>query len=483
METLSPVQLNRLSRYLESPYFNKNEKLLKIYYAIEGHIRDPQANNIEKKHIWELIYPKETYFDEKFRKHCSQLMDLIESWLSQEEFEANPLIKAKYLLEAVHQRQLEKLYSGATNSALLNISRQALKPANYYLYIYEIESILYKLEKIEDQRVGKKNIAKINLESIVNNLDYFYIAEKLKYYTTLLSWSKIVELKDNILFIEDIIRIAQQEEFSKIPPIAIYTCIYFTYKDANNEEHYYNLKNLIRKHIHLFSKDESKNIMEAAMNYTITQINQRKDKYYTELFELHKSALEIEILVINDEISQWTFKNIVANALRLKEFEWVENFIQSYSNKLNPKIRNNAIIFNLATLQMIKKNYKEVLTLLQQVQYEELFYNLDSKAMLLRAYYELDETTALNSLIDSFNIYLTRNKDISKMQKSIYSGLIRSTKKLLNYQNKSKSDLQTFRKEVENSSPVGKQWLLEKIDEQIAIAKSAPIKKKSKIKV
>ena len=479
LSTLSPVEMNRLSRYLESPYFNRNDKLLKIYYSLEAHVRTENGSKLSKTSIWDPIYPGEQYHDEKFRKHCSQLMELVESWLAQETYEDNPLHKAKYLLEAIHERQLEKLYSGAAGAAKTQISRQMLKPAAYYYYIYELESMLYKLERIEENRIGKKNIEKINLESIVSNLDYFYIAEKLKYYCTLLSWSKIITIRDKSLFIEDIIRIAQKEEVISIPPIAVYLRIYFTYTDSN-PEHYYELKKLINRYIGIFPKEEAKNIFDSAINYAIQRINNKEQKFISELFELYKTALENEILLVNNEISQWTFKNIVSNALMLKEYEWADDFINKYSSRLNEKIRDNAIKFNMANLYFSQGDYKNVLKTLQEVQYDEVFYGLNSRSFIVRAYYELDEISALNSFLDSFNVYLSRNKDISKVQKTIYHDLVKFTKKLIGSNNKSKPELTKLKTEIESSSPVGKSWLLEKVDELLITARTETTRKKSK---
>lgn len=53
---------------------------------------------------------------------------------------------------------------------------------------------LYKLQNLELKRISKENIQQINLSEIVINLDYFYISEKLKYYCTLLGWSKLASL-------------------------------------------------------------------------------------------------------------------------------------------------------------------------------------------------------------------------------------------------------------------------------------------------
>lgn len=472
--------MNRLSRYLESPYFNRNDKLLKIYYSLEAHIRTETGSKLSKSTIWDLIYPGEPYHDEKFRKHCSQLMELVESWLAQETYEDNPLHKAKYLLEAIHERQLEKLYSGAAGAAKTQISRQMLKPAAYYYYIYELESMLYKLERIEENRIGKKNIDKINLESIVTNLDYFYVAEKLKYYCTLLSWSQLTSISDKSLFIEEIVKIAQSKELELVPPISIYLKIYLCYKEPENENHYFELKQLINTYIHIFPIEESKNIMDSAINYAIRKIHTSKLNFLNELFELYKTALSKQTIFLNGEISEWTFKNIVSNALMLKEFEWTESFINTYKEYLNPKIRENAITFNLANLHFSRKNFKTVLSLLQKVQYEELFYSLNSKAIMLSSYYELDEFNVLSSFIESFNIFLIRNKSVSKDQKNRYLNLIKYTKKLINPNGLSRNQLNLLRIEIEKSQSIGKSWLLEKVDELLITARTDTNRKKSK---
>ncbi len=480
MSSLSPVEMNRLTKFMESPYFNKNEKLLKIYYAVESNIRDTKPTELSKIAIWDQIYPQVKYEDEKFRKHCSQLMDLAEDWLAQEVYESDRLLKSKFLLQAVFEKKLDNLFSGSTNSAKLTLSKEPLRHSNFYLHNFEIESLLYKIERHDDARVSKKNLEKINFDVISKNLDIFYISEKLKYYCSILSWKAVSNLNIDISFSEDLLNLAKSNEYNEIPSIKIYLTIFFTFVDGNNEEHFYNLKALFVKYISIFPIDEAKNIFDSALNFAIRRINQRDEKYNYETFELYQYGLENNILFINDQLSHLTFKNIVTSALLLKEFDWTEKFISEYSTKLDPKFRENAITYNTANFLFSKGNYKELLKTLQSIHYDEIFYNLHSKAWLLKAYYELDEIQVLSSFLDSFDIFLTRNKEISKIQKSIYQTQIKFTKKLINSVDKSKQELLRFKQEVEKSTFVGKPWLLEKIDEQILIAKPDTPKKKKK---
>ena len=67
---------------------------------------------------------------------------------------------------------------------------------------------------------------------------------------------------------------------------------------------------------------------------------------------------------------------------------------------------------------------------LREVEYKNLTYSLGGKLMLLKTYYELEELNPLSSLLDSYSIYLRRNKLISRELKQQYLNVLRFTRKL-----------------------------------------------------
>ena len=250
----------------------------------------------------------------------------------------------------------------------------------------------------------------------------------------------------------------------EIPAIAIYYQIYLTFIDPTDESHYFNLKNLIKNQLHLFPQEEARDIMNSAINYTIQKQNQGLLKFSLENFELWKEALKRNVVLINDELSPWSFKNIVTLALRLNEYEWTEHFIKDYGIKINKEFRENAINYNQAILFFYKKEYNKAIPLLQKVQFDEVNYGLGAKALLLATYYELDEFDALDSFYESFKIFVNRNKNITDDIKKSYIQLIKLTK-LLTESNSDKLKLQKIKNEIQNSQATSKKWLLEKVDE------------------
>lgn len=118
------------------------------------------------------------------------------------------------------------------------------------------------------------------------------------------------------------------------------------------------------------------------------------------------------------------------------------------------------------------RDYKGAIRLLQNVVFTDVFYHLGAKLMLLKMYYETEQTEPFYSLIDAFNIYLYRNKGISIYQRKSYLNLIRFTKKLFDLKinppvsQKFKERIVAIEKRIKsNQNIVSLVWLNERMGE------------------
>jgi hypothetical protein len=457
---LDGFELNRLHRFILSPYFNRNEATIRLFEWVKEDLKKPNDYPISKEELWLVCFGKsETFNDGRFRKLQSDLLKLIEDYYAQEAFEANPVHKAKYLLETIHRKGLDKIQSGALKSAQRLASEQQLKPASFYYYQYEIEQSIYNLNRFHLERNTKSNI-----EEIAKNLDRFYLAEKLRYYCTILNHQLLAALNYKILFMDEIIEHVKTHDYSNVPPIRMYFQILLTYKEPEEDIHYKNLKELIEQHIHLFTEAEAKEIIDAALNYSLKRMNAGEKEYIRETFNLYVKFLSNGLLLVNGQITPWSFKNIVTTGLRLSEFDWVENFIYTYSEQLDEQYRDNAITFNLAQLYFYKNDYPKVISLLSQVEYDDITYNLNSKTLLMASYFELDEMEALNSLLDTFRVYLNRNKNIPQVRRKHYINTINIVRKLSRIKSGDRKEIEKLVKEIDSTQGiVSKNWILEKL--------------------
>ncbi len=461
LQSFDKYEVNRLRKFLQSPYFNMNEAIVTLFEVFIKDIFGKSTKALTKEVIWSKVYQQKKYDDVRFRKLNSELLKLVEKFLAQQIYEDNPIHQATHLMEAIGTKKLEKLYSSSIRTVRRLSQQQKYRPASYYFYQYEIEKNYYELTEYENKRAEKSNI-----EVVAKNLDYFYFAEKLRIYNSILSRQGLASYSYEFIMINEILT-EVKNRYNGIPPIEIYYQICLINKDFENETHYFKLKELISNHINQFPLKEAILIGKYLLNYSINKANQGNIKFLREYFESYKELLEKEIVFDEkDGLSPWVFKNTILSALRLGEYDWVSNFIKNYSVKIPEAFRENAVTYNLASLYFYQKKYDDVIKLLNQVEYEDLAYNLNSKLMLIAVYYETDEIEPLYHLFESFRVYINRNKKIPQDRKRRYLNLIKFTKKLTKLMPGDKKSMEKLKTEIsETQGIINLKWLKEKIAE------------------
>ena len=98
-----------------------------------------------------------------------------------------------------------------------------------------------------------------------------------------------------------------------------------------------------------FPKEELATIYNYFQNYCIAQINDNKPSFLKEIFHLYQSQLQQALIIEDGYLPDMHYKNIVTTAIRLKELDWVKQFIEEYRSALRPEVRENAYSFNLAS--------------------------------------------------------------------------------------------------------------------------------------
>mgnify|MGYP003669503984 CR=1 FL=1 len=137
-------------------------------------------------------------------------------------------------------------------------------------------------------------------------------------------------------------------------------------------------------------------------------------------------------------------------------------------DRLNDTDRPSSVSISLARIEFYRKNYGKVIELLQEVEMNSAVYNLSSKTILLLSYYELDEFDALDSFINSFRVFLNREKSISARKKNAYKNLLKYVTRLINLRDSDKVALLNLKTEIEETPDVGsKPWLLQKLIQRI----------------
>jgi hypothetical protein len=157
-------------------------------------------------------------------------------------------------------------------------------------------------------------------------------------------------------------------------------------------------------------------------------------------------------------LSRFTYRNVVTIGLVMRAFDWVENFIHEFRDRLEKRHRESMFSFNLARLEYERRNYGAALQLLQKSEYADLLLNLAAKTVVLKIFFETDETDALESHLAAMQRFIRRKK-IMGYHRENYLNLIHFTRRLLEVFEK--KELEALREEIAGAKAVAeREWLL-----------------------
>ncbi len=457
--------LNRFHKFMNSPYFNVNSKLIQLIDILINDIKSKKAVT-SKQEIWIKTKMEGPYKDVKFRKLCNDLLERFEKFLVIEEMEKDKPLKANLLIRSLKENKFSELIDKHITKTSLEFSRNIDISSEIHLHKYNYEKNLQNLKsKFEKKEDIKTNLKKESFESMSFNLDTYYFIEKIRHASDISTWTKQYKIEFDI-DITNIINQISQDQLNTSPALKIYYFIYQLLYSEEDSEKYFLLKEMAKKEIYKFPKIEQSEIFDALFSYCIRHVNKNNTPFLHEYLDLNDWGINEELTLKNGILSPTSFRNYVVIGLRVGEFDRVENYINKNIILLEHKRRDNALNFNLARLAWYKKDFQTTLSYLQKVNYDDIWYNVNSKNYLMAVYYDLEEFDVLESTIDSFLAFLRREKSINENFKKAHMDFARYLKMLLKLPIGNKSKALSLKEKINSEkNMINKTWLLEKIDE------------------
>lgn len=458
--SLNEVEIKDFRFWLVSPLHNSRVELLKLYDFIvpfrNENNENADLNLMTKENAAKVVYPNLPYNEKQIRYEMSFLLQQLRQFLAWQVFNKKESQQKVFLLQDLQQRGLEKSFERQAKIVVQTLEKQANRNADFYFQNYQIQLEQYHFFS------NKKRSDTLPLRDLTENFTIYSIANLLKWHCNILTHKSVsTEVYDHD-FLQYILTHLQNGAYANIVTVQIYYQIYEAL-NTGKVEHYEALKTFISQSFEPFPIAEMRDILLLTINFCIRKLNAGEKPFLREAFNWYKQGFETKILLKNNEISRFTYNNVIIIAMKIEEFEWTKSFIENYKNFIAEPYRHDTYYFNLALWYEYQKQYDEVLNLLQKVEFNDVLQSLHSKVILLRIYYELEATKALESLLDSIKIYLYRHKKLG-YHKANYSKLIQFTQKLINLNPHDKAAKNAFREMVENeNSLLLKTWFLEKI--------------------
>lgn len=467
LEALPTKERERFRTFVYSPYFNQHEKTIHLLDILLNYIEGNNKMALTREGVFDRLFPNESYDEQQLHNIMSYLKKLYHKFLAIRHFEEEGLQEQLYTVEQAYTFNQYDLMKNRSRQLEKKLKKYPYRNSEYFHINYRLNNLLgfYSGNHV-DRSVST------TFQNMLYNLDKFFIVEKLRNCCHLTANTILMNTRYDYGFLDELLNYIEENWsfFEEERGVVLYYNILMSLRDEETPAYYEKLKELLNTQLKYFSRLEVNDLYSFSYNYCIRQINLGNREYQRELFELYQEGVKKELLINNGVLSEWDYKNVVTLGCKLREFNWTEKFIYEYKEKLPASKRENAYKYNLANLFYNKNQYDEALETLLHVEFTDVKYHLNTTFLLLRTYYALEDTEALLSLIETFRVYVIRNKKMTTDQKKGYTNFLRFAKKLVllkhqsaTYTRKSLAEkVENLAQKIEQTSNViNKYWLLE----------------------
>jgi hypothetical protein len=440
LRTLDKDEVKNLLLFVDSPYFNKSERLIKLFRElVKIH---PDYNNVTSEEIHKRVFPHLEYNDSTMRRLFSDCDKVLKEFLKYVNYEKNAFRVNEIYREELTGRALSELHSANTFEMENMFNQNGMFEDLYFLYRsnFEADNSVFSYINKKLVKTGKVRSEIENLSNSANYLFIYFLIRNIKLFINIKNYQSLYSTSTNAeeikATIERIFNLYGEEEIKKYFIIkdydysfiyTIYQHLFKAFACPQESSHYFELKKLLDKNIDKFIIYERQYLIKSLIAYCDVARNnaenpEMKQKFDDELIYLYEYTLKKKYYASAGApyLSLTVFRNILIIALNSGKIKWAQKFIKIYSSKLNPKQKEDAINYSYGRLFFAQKEYAKALTYFNQLQTNNANLRNDEKNMALIINYELGNFQNLEYLLPAHKKYFKRNTLLSKDRKKFY---------------------------------------------------------------
>jgi hypothetical protein len=444
-----------LDKCVASSFFNRHEPVILYWTYLWQCLRNEKQPTKEK--AWEAIWPNEPYEDTRMRNAMTRLLGVVEEYLILRYYRKEKTQKSLALVKELRSLNLKKHLESYTETLQITHNETNWRNADFFHQSFEIEIEKYTQLSLMGQ------LAESNHQLILDNLDSFYLTQKLRQACILKAYNAIYKKDFNDELLLPILNYLQSSNKLQIPAIGIYFYCYKSLAYLNDESSFEKFKQLFLENGTIFPPTERRELFLLAINYCIRRKNAGASAYSQEALIMYKESLNDDILLFEGLISQITFNNIVATALIEKEYNWAEKFIADFVQKLDDDMKEQTKSYNLAKIEFAKKHYLKASEYINIVEFKDPLTTLAAKTLFAKIYFETQEWGLLDSTLDKIQNFIQRKKNLPAHGEH-YKNFKKYTKKIHSIGDFEKQELNAILLEIKNPElkVAERVWLIEK---------------------
>lgn len=476
LKTFSSGEMKRFGEFLNSPFHNKNKKAIILFDLISKYHPLYENKNLTKENLFVKLFPSEkrTYSDASVRNLFSDLMILAERYLAVIRFENDKFDFNEKILREITDRKLTGIFDKKIRMLSELTDPDGITGEDHFYRKFILEEIRSSNRQYSDNLKLFKDSSLIKASEY---LSFFYLIKMFKL-VNFMEFQKLHNINNDSNFAVSLIKdfdldrslkIIETNAVSEIDVkvIKVYYKMYRSIVNFENDDRYFDFKNSLLENDNLFSKLERLGLYICLTNSCVKKIDSGKKSFTRECFDIYTLMLDHELYsAYPGYFPMSAFCAILHTGLSSGEFKKIEDFINSYSSRLNPEHISDAVNYSMAHLSFYKKDFGKALECIIKTDSEFSQFKFLLKILTLKIYYETGDFDSLYYSSDSFQHFLNNNKLVGERYRSEFTNFIKALDLLVRYRSGNNEHIRNKLEHLfKSKSMAGKKWLVEKFNE------------------
>lgn len=469
LNSLSREEFKRFAEFADSPFFNKRKDISALIRSLLD--KYPHISVTEEE-IYMTVYGSYKFNRQVTRNLLSRTGELYENFLTQIGMEKETVFRRISLANELGRKKNVKRARNVLNTGIEELKNETYSVEylkKYYEYLETGEGIA---PGTESYRVKLENSVKRG-ECAVN----YYLLSLLRIANDYIVFKHVHRSDDKTElfygFMEhfDFEKYIQNMKNSGSEYYAVTAIFYYgmlSKLDDPESKYREKLKELVFENIDkLKLKDQYTCWIMLFAAYIFTNTVQNKP-VNQELHGINKIFVEKDLIPKDDSgyVIASNYHNIAMQAIISKDFEWAENFLIEYKDKIEPTNRENMFFVLMAGCLFGKGDYEKCINLLSKAKFDNVMTKLIIRTNYIKCYYEMGYFDEAESAIEAMRMFMYQNRELTPQVKRSIPDFIRYSKMILNAKaSDSKIQESDFLKANKSPGFNSRSWVLEKMKE------------------
>ncbi|HMQ77969.1 MAG TPA: hypothetical protein PKE39_00270 [Ignavibacteria bacterium] len=465
--TFSKQEILRLDDFVKSPFFNKNKNVINLCEAVLPYWPGFESPKFTEENIFRKIFPNENFDYFKIKNVISDLYALTAEFLKVSISQSRPLDSEINLLNALHDRRLDNIYSQREKKVKQQLRGAEVKDEDNYLRQYQLERV-----NIAHYKFSGSSYSFNSIQTEFDSFLEYSLTGLLRLYSKMLHNKNHGNIQFDMKMFENVWQYAKEMDFSDNPSCLIYKQV-ISLELSKSEADYRKLLEIKEKYRKNIPPEEYYYILQEQNSYSAYRLKLGDENYYVERFRAFREMVEKKFM----DTGYLIFPNVISaytSACMANEYEWAEDFLKKAQSGISPKEEKlNTINYCKGYLAYRQKDFGRALQLFSKTNFKLYLMKVMVKSYSARIYYEQNLYEQTISAVDTFRHYLKTEKMMAEEQKNAHYEFLRNLTELarLKFEGINKTtfvDLAVLKKQIKQMSanPLGaKNWLIEKAGE------------------